>query len=117
MSLDYLLAMKTENETISAYLKEIHNNYNSMKEETIYHLIETSINVNMNTTQYNKHISEINDLLNLQNDHIKQFLLLNEKIKQKLMILCKHDWVKDTIDIHPEKSINIEYCKICQITK
>jgi hypothetical protein len=31
--------------------------------------------------------------------------------------LCKHDFERDTIDISPDKSQNITYCKICGYTK
>jgi hypothetical protein len=117
MSLDYLLKMKNENDYTIAYLKEINSNYAKMKEETILNLIETSLNVNENILQYNKDITEINANLNEQDEHLKQLILLNEKIRAKLKIICKHDWVQDLIDIDPDRSQTIEYCKICQTTK
>ena len=30
--------------------------------------------------------------------------------------ICRHDFVEDEIDITPEKSQRIEYCKICEYT-
>ena len=114
MDLDYLLKMKNENDYTIAYLKELNNNYAKMKEETILNLIDTSLNVNENILQYNKHITEINANLNEQDEHLKQLILLNEKIRTKLTIICKHDWVQDLIDIDPDRSQTIEYCKICQ---
>lgn len=117
MSLDYLLKMKSENDYINAYLKEINNNYSKMKEETLFYLIDTSITSNLDYSQYNKDLNEINQLLNSQNDHIKQIMLLNEKVKQKIVSLCKHEWVSDTIDIDLDRSKTIEYCKICELSK
>jgi hypothetical protein len=114
MSLDYLLNMKSENDYMRAYLKEINNNYTKMKEETLFYLIDTSINTNLEYSQYNKNISEINELLNQQSEFIKQVTLLNEKLNLKITSLCKHDWVIDSIDIDPDMSKTIEYCKICQ---
>lgn len=117
MSLDYLLKMKSENDYITAYLKEINNNYSKMKEETLFYLIDTSITSNLDYSQYNKDLNEINQLLNNQNDHIKQIMLLNEKIKQKIVCMCKHEWIVDSIDIDPDRSKTIEYCKICELSK
>ena len=88
-----------------------------MKEETLFYLIDTSITSNSDYSQYNKDINEINQMLNNQNEYIKQIILLNEKVKQKIASLCKHEWIVDSIDIDPDRSKTIEYCKICQITK
>ena len=40
-----------------------------------------------------------------------------EKVKQKIVSLCKHEWVSDTIDIDLDRSKTIEYCKICELSK
>jgi hypothetical protein len=117
MSLDYLLKMKNENDYTIAYLKEINNNYTKMKEETILNLIDTSLSVNEDVFQYNKHITEINANLNQQDEHLKQLILLNNKIRSKLASMCKHEWIQDLIDIDPDRSKTIEYCKICQACK
>ena len=117
MNQDYLLKIKPENDYIAAYLKEINLVYKNMKENTVYHLIDTSLNVNEEFLQYNKHITEIDALLNQQNEHIIKLILLNKKINTKLIDICKHDWVTDLIDIDPDRSKTIEYCKICSFTK
>jgi hypothetical protein len=117
MNLDYLLKMKNENDYTIAYLKEINHNHKTMKEETILNLINTTLNVNENILQYNKHITEFNDILNEQTEHIKQLMLSNEKIRTKLISICKHEWITDSIDIDPDRSQTIEYCKICQVSK
>ena len=117
MNLEYLLKMKSNDDYTNAYLKEISVNYAKMKEETILNLIDTSLNVNEDVLQYNKHITEINANLNQQDEHLKQLIFLNEKLRSKIISICKHEWVKDYIDIDPEKSQTIEYCKICQTTR
>jgi hypothetical protein len=117
MNLDYLLKMKNENDYTIAYLKEINNNYAKMKEETILNLIDTSLNVNEDVLQYNKYITEINANLNQQDEHLKQLIFLNEKIRSKLISICKHEWITDLIDIDPDRSQTIEYCKICQTNR
>ena len=117
MNIDYLLKMKNENDYTIAYLKEINSNYAKMKEETILNLIDTSLNVNEDILQYNKHITEINAILNQQDEHLRQLIFLNEKLRTKLISICNHDWITDSIDIDPDRSQTIEYCKICQVSR
>jgi hypothetical protein len=117
MNEDYLLKIKPENDYIAAYLKEIKSVYKNMKEDTVYHLINTSLNVNEYYLQYNKHITEIDALLNQQNEHLIKLILLNKKINNKLLDICKHEWITDLIDIDPDRSKTIEYCKSCGKTK
>jgi hypothetical protein len=117
MSLDYLLKMKNNNDYTIAYLKEINSNYAKMKEETILNLIDASLNVNQDFIQYNKDITEINNNLNEQDIHIRQLILLSEKIRTKIISICNHEWITDSIDIDPDTSQTIEYCKICQVSK
>lgn len=117
MSLDYLLNMKSENDYVCAYLKEIKNNYTKMKDETLSNLVETSITTNMEYNQYNKNISEINILLNQHSEHINHLVLLNTQLNKKITSLCKHEWIEDSIDIDPDRSKTIEYCKVCGVTK
>lgn len=117
MNTEYLLKIKPKNDYVSAYLDQIKEIYKQMKEESVYYLIETSVNVNEEHVQYNKQITQIDNLLNQQYEHLQQFILLNNKINQKLIESCKHEWHIDSIDIDPDISKTIEYCKICNCTK
>ena len=117
MNKDYLLKIKPENDYIAAYLKEIKTVYKNMKEETVFHLINTSLNVNEEYLQYDKHITEIDALLNQQNDHLIKLILLNKIINNKIIDICNHEWIIDLIDIDPDKSKTIEYCTNCGLTK
>ena len=117
MNNDYLLKMKPNNDYITAYLNEIKENYKKMKEESIYFLIDTSLNTSENYLQYNKRITEIDSLLNQQHEHLQQLFLLNNQIAKNLTNLCNHDWFIDNIDIDPDRTKTIEYCKICGTTK
>jgi hypothetical protein len=117
MSLDYLLNMKSDNDYVCAYLKEIKNNYTNMKEITLFNLIDTSITTNNDYYQYNKSIIEINELLNQHSEHISHLVFLNEKLTKKIVSLCKHEWIEDVIDIDPDRSKTIEYCKTCGTNK
>jgi cell division protein ZapA (FtsZ GTPase activity inhibitor) len=117
MNKNYLLKMKPNNDYITAYLHEIKEFYKKIKEESVYFLIETSLNTSENYLQYNKRITEIDALLNQQHDHIQQLFLLNNQIAKYLTNLCNHEWFIDNIDIDPDTSKTIEYCKICGATK
>lgn len=117
MSLNYLLNMKSENDYTFAYLKELKNNYTRMKDETLINLIDTSITTNLDYFQYNKNISEINGLLNQYSEHLNHLVLLNTQLHKKITSLCKHEWIEDSIDIDPDRSKTIEYCKVCGVTK
>jgi len=57
---------------------------------------------------------ELEDILK-ENDnvHLQSAILSIEKY---LAENCKHNKVRDYIDIHPETSIPIEYCSICFTT-
>jgi hypothetical protein len=47
--------------------------------------------------------------------HIQRhFSLLASECNSKVIHLCEHEMVDDTIDITPDKSQNIRYCKICE---
>jgi hypothetical protein len=40
-----------------------------------------------------------------------------DNIEDKLTNICQHDWIHDEIDICPERTQIITYCKKCEITK
>ena len=100
-----------------SYLEEIQSYHNTMKDSTIFYLVESWLNVNEKSVEFSKQAKEINDLLNQKNDHIKLLQLLNEKITQKLTFNCIHDWTTDSIDIDQDTSKTIEYCTKCKKTK
>jgi hypothetical protein len=38
-------------------------------------------------------------------------------VEHKLNNICKHEWIYDHIDIGPESSQSITYCRLCEISK
>ena len=46
----------------------------------------------------------------------KHMQVLRSVCDKKILELCKHEFVEDTIDITPDKSQNIRYCSICEYT-
>jgi hypothetical protein len=83
-----------------------------------------------NKDKYEKIINNINDIIN--NYKIKNQIDLDNKIKLcellskaennkriceiNILRLCKHIYIEDYIDITPETSKKITYCKKCQLT-
>ena len=39
-----------------------------------------------------------------------------EKIENKLLTKCNHEWIIDYIDVEIEKNDTIKYCKHCELT-
>jgi len=46
-------------------------------------------------------------------EHIR---ILRALCNMKIFKMCNHDFIEDTIDIDPDRSQNIRYCKICEYT-
>jgi hypothetical protein len=64
---------------------------------------------------------ELNEISNTYKD---KFILdlcyitcLRNECQNNVYNLCNHEFITDTIDISPEKSQMITYCKICEYTK
>lgn len=80
----------------------------------INHLIHNQMELSTNEQQdkhtiINKYI-EMNDILNI---FLNNITMISNDIKTYLNENCKHNWTTDYIDIDPEKTIQIEYCDIC----
>lgn len=108
MCLNYYLLCKNKFESIITNLTEIIEKYEDVfSYENMYEMLDSKYI--LNSCEYNNKISQLNLLLNHAKD-CKNYC--HEKIKK----LCIHEFVNDTIDISPEKSKNITYCKICEYT-
>ena len=38
-------------------------------------------------------------------------------VEHKLNNICQHEWFDDNIDITPERSQCITYCRLCEVSK
>jgi hypothetical protein len=101
MNICYYLSLKRNYQRINNNINSIVDNYNEI------------INKNKNHNFISDLLIEINEYKN-KNNKIKN--ILND-INTYLLNNCDHIYVEDTIDINPEKSQNIVYCKICECTK
>ena len=96
-NIEHFLFLKKTYINILSYLNEILNSYKE---------ISRCNNEESYITQLNKYKEEI---LNTK--------YLIDDISYKIYNTCKHSFVKDEIDVTSEKSLIIEYCKICEFTK
>jgi len=90
------LFLKKRYNSILIYLTEIMSSY-----EEVYNYNNNELFI----IQYNKYKREIFDIKCIIDD-----------INNKMYKICKHEFVQDEIDINPEKTQRIEYCKICEYT-
>jgi hypothetical protein len=109
MSIEYYLYYKKRLENIIKYLEEINN-----ENELIFSSIATlEFDIAENIIQ------KFNLIENRENFKCK----LNNMNRLKQMCecdiykLCDHEFEEDIIDITPERSEKITYCKICEYTK
>lgn len=105
MSLDYYLLCRTKYENIILHLKDIIKNY----DDIFLHTTELDINED-------KNIMNIIEYKELFLSQLKCMIRLKDMCEIKIKILCKHEFVNDMIDISPERTQNITYCKICEYT-
>jgi len=88
------------------------------------------IRINDNIKNLNNNYFETQCESKLLNDYLKMFdceetydeLVTNLEclrsfIKCKIGETCNHNWIHDCIDIDPDRSQEIWYCSICEVTK
>jgi hypothetical protein len=99
--------------------------------EFLIHLYEARINITNIKREINEldnnYFEEDKDNICLQMldifdensmDNLIQILsIYKNRVEDKLNNTCVHEWVYDDIDIGPESSQRICYCKLCEISK
>lgn len=109
MNLEYFLLCKNNYDSIISKLDDIIENYTVIFLNT--ELLDTSeSNIHLDKFIPKEFIQELKSRLNYA-QYCRNYCL--EKIHE----LCVHEFITDTIDIDPDKSNNITYCKICEYTK
>lgn len=74
------------------------------------------------SSQYDTNIGDVTDIYSKYfNDRFLGYLIediekINCKIIKQLHINCTHEIISDSIDICPDRSLLISYCKICNLT-
>lgn len=86
-------------------------------------LNEITTNINsLDNTYFYEHpeiLKRLNSIFNQKDLQELSFLLQDFKgyVDFKLDTLCQHEWIDDQIDITPDRSQKIIYCKLCEITR
>ena len=101
MSLEYYLLCKKKYDEILMNLDNIIYNYEFIKDLT--------------NIEFDLDHVEQNIIFFIERK--KHMIELKTQLENKIIQICNHDFENDTIDITPERSKNITYCKICEYTK
>jgi len=108
MSLNYYLFCKKSYDKIICNLENILSIFEEIdefeKEEKDFFTTDT---VSSNQTCNKKFFYE-------KKEHIR---ILRALCIMKIFKMCNHEFIEDTIDIDPDRSKNIRYCKICEYTE
>ena len=80
-----------------------------IQNESIFQLAQNNLS-NIFFNRYLSHYSKLKEYCKAKQE------LLND-IENYISQNCIHDWEEDYIDIDPEKSIKIKYCRLCSQTK
>jgi hypothetical protein len=118
MDLDYYLFCRKSYGKILQELKEIINIF----EDIDNYKIEDATRQNSNIED--KPLPSLENIIHSNQSHNKNFFTSRENhvkvlwgiCNSKINEICNHHFVEDTIDISPDKSINIQYCTICEYT-
>ena len=108
MSLEYYLFCRKKYQYIVKYLDSIDELYDDIINTTFDSNIIENENYYFFLSQRNN-----NSLAEMK----ENIILLKNICDEKIIELCEHEFIDDTIDITPDKSENITYCRICSFTK
>jgi len=109
MNLNFFFELKKKNEKLIKQIEE---------EIIVYDEIMGCISDNC---EYNyMTIDFLNYYNNLSEKCVEKLNIIKsitKEINVDIYKLCEHNFITDTIDISPEKSQNICYCTICELSK
>lgn len=105
MSLEYYLFCREKYDLILKYLEGI--------DELCNVVVNESKNNNINLQNNCNIFFDCKCRSNAKEEILK----LKNVCIENIFKMCNHDFINDLIDINPDKSLNITYCKICGFTK
>jgi hypothetical protein len=117
MSLEYYLFCRKSYDKIIQELEYIINVFEDIDDfEDIDHSLDHFLDHSLD--------NYIDNYIDKKNHKEKTFFIkkmsnikeIRNKFQEKIINLCCHDMVEDSIDISPDDSKNIRYCKICEYT-
>ena len=105
MDVNYFLLMRKKYDTLVQQLDFIIETYKEIKEIKEF-------KENQEFKESSTHSSSC-----FYTEEKKRITQLREDCNHYIYSLCNHDFVSDTIDVHPEKTVTIVYCSLCELTQ
>lgn len=109
MALQYYILCKKMYENNIILMQEMIHNFEIILNESNNIVHNLPNNLNTYASNANSHIFFLNSKLEGLN-------IAKSNCEKIINKLCQHNYVKDSIDITPEKSVNVQYCNICETT-
>ena len=107
MSLQYFLYSKQKYEIINAHLNEIIQTFEEMIE-----YIKTNVEEDV-TFNKKEEIKICETYKFMYEQQLSENTYHCKILPEVLQSFCNHNYIKDLIDLTPDKSQTIEYCSIC----
>ncbi len=63
-----------------------------------------------------KHYLNMFEDVELYNELVYNLETLKTYLEEKLKNMCKHEWVCDLVDVSPDRSQHVSYCRLCEVT-
>jgi hypothetical protein len=104
------------------YFLFLKGKYNSML-SNINNIIEMCKDIDEYSEELSNYDNELHIIFNSDTNR-KIFVERKRKVQYSINLcnqyihsLCKHDIIKDEIDIDPDKSMTISYCRLCELSE
>jgi len=111
MDINYFLLCRDKYDEIIASLDNIIENIDDVHFLTDRYVPDEIINTHV---MFTKPINSQTEIFLQQKLYVQY--LKSECLKQ-IYLLCEHEFIEDTIDIDPDRSKTIRYCKYCDFSE
>jgi hypothetical protein len=108
MDLEYYLSCKNKYDSIIDNIKNIIENYND--------IFSLTCKLDIDDGEYMLDKFTPNELKNEFKSKLNYAEYCRDFCQKQIKQLCAHELVNDMIDISPDRSQNITYCKVCEYT-
>jgi hypothetical protein len=106
MDINYFLLLQKKYKEIQENIDQIIENFNEINE------LSNEFILPLDKSLHNIFDTKIHQSIFIEKR--KQITEYKELCKQYIQNLCSHEFVEDEIDISPDKSRSIVYCKLCE---